>query len=148
MMAPYEKALIHRRPTSSLGVDEDVVVVGGDSPVLAVVVFLWEIFLVVSEEGIQLDALLEVLDGLHASDLFQEIEVAVDVDACADESVPVDALNANVGVVLLELEVDSLEEVDVWTLNGVHVVTRHLELVEVKVLGEHLHLCVVISIIN
>lgn len=60
---------------------------------------------------------------------------------------PVDALDANVGVVLLELEVDGLEEVDVGTLDGVHVVARHLELVEVKVLGEDLHLCV-ISIIN
>lgn len=54
---------------SSLRVEEDVVVVRGDSPVLALVVFLWVIFLVVSEESVQLDALLEVLDGLHASDL-------------------------------------------------------------------------------
>ena len=106
------------------------------------VVLLGEIFLVISEECIQLDALLEVLDGLHASDLFQEVKVAIDIDACADESVPVDALNADVGVVLLELEVDSLEEVDVRALDGVHVVARHLELVEVKVLGEDLHLSV------
>jgi hypothetical protein len=133
---------------SSLGVDKDVVVVRGDSPVLAVVVFLWEIFLVVSEESVQLDALLEVLNGLHASDLFQEIEVAIHVDACTDESVPVDALDADVGVVLLELEVHGLEEVDVGALDGVHVVTGHLELVEVEVLGEDLHLCDLISIIN
>lgn len=106
------------------------------------VVLLGEIFLVISEECVQLDALLEVLDGLHASDLFQEVKVAIDIDACADESVPVDALNADVGIVLLELEVDSLEEVDVGALDGVHVVARHLELVEIKVLGEDLHLSV------
>ena len=40
------------------------------------IVFLWEIFLVVSEECVKLDALLEVLDGLHASDLLQEVEVS------------------------------------------------------------------------
>ena len=95
----------------------------------------------VSEESVQLNALLEVLDSLHASDLFQEIEVSVDIDACSDKSVPVNALNAEVGVVLLELEVDGLVEVYVGTLDGVHVVARHLELVEVKVLGKHLHLC-------
>ena len=46
----------------------------GNSPVLAVVVFLWEIFLVVSEEGIELDALFEVLYGFEAADVLQEIE--------------------------------------------------------------------------
>jgi len=115
--------------------------VRGHSPVLAVVVFLWEIFLVVSEECVELDALLEVLDGLQASDLLQEIEVSVNVDACAYEPVPVDTLDSDVGVVLLELEVDGLEEVDVWALDCVHVLARHLKLVEIKVLGEHLHLC-------
>lgn len=95
----------------------------------------------VSEECVELDALLEVLDGLQASDLLQEIEVSVNVDACADEPVPVDTLDSDVGVVLLELEVDGLEEVDVWALDCVHVLARHLKLVEIKVLGEHLHLC-------
>ena len=95
----------------------------------------------VSEEGIELNALLEVLDGLHASDLLQEVEVSVDVDARTDQSVPVHALDAQVRVVLLELEVHGLVEVDVRSLDRVHVVTRHLELVEVKILGEHLHLC-------
>ena len=95
----------------------------------------------ISEESIQLNTLLEILDSLHASDLFQEIEVSVDIDACSDKSVPVNALNAEVGVVLLELEVDCLEEVDVWALDCVHVLARHLKLVEIKVLGEHLHLC-------
>jgi hypothetical protein len=114
--------------------------VRGDSPVLAVVVFLWEIFLVVSEESVELDALLEVFDGLHASDLLQEVEVAIHVDASADQSVPMDALKSDVGVVLLELEVNCLEEVNVRALNGVHVVARHLKLIEIEVLGEDFHL--------
>jgi len=114
--------------------------VGRYSPVLAVVVFLWEIFLVVSEESVQLDALLEIFDGLHASDLLQEVEVTINVDACSDQSVPMDALESDVGVVLLELEVNCLEEVNVRALNGVHVVARHLKLIEVEVLGEDLHL--------
>ena len=136
-------SLIHRRESralESLGVKEDVVVVRGDSPVLTVIVFLWEIFLVVCEECVQLNALLEVLDSLHTSDLLQEIEVSVDVNAGTDESMPVDALDSDVGVVLLELEVDGLVEIDVRALDSVHVVTRHLELVEVEVLGEDLHL--------
>lgn len=112
----------------------------GDSPVLAVVVFLWEIFLVVSEESVELDALLEVFDGFHASDLLQEVEVTIDVDASADQSVPVDALKSDVGIILLELEVNCLEEVNVRALDGVHVVARHLKLIEVEVLGEDLHL--------
>ncbi len=33
------------------------------------VVLLREVFLVVSEESVELDALLEVLDSLHASDV-------------------------------------------------------------------------------
>ena len=93
----------------------------------------------VSEESVQLDALLEVFDGLHASDLLQEVEVTIHINACPDESVPVNALNSNVGIVLLELEVHSLEEVDVGALDCVHVLFRHLKLVEVKVLGEDLH---------
>ena len=112
----------------------------GDSPVLAVVVFLWEIFLVVSEESVKLDALLEVFDGFHASDLLQEVEVTINVDASTDQSVPVDALKSDVGIVLLELEVNCLEEVNVGALNGVHVVARHLKLIEIEVLGEDLHL--------
>lgn len=95
----------------------------------------------VSEEGIKLDALLEVLDGLHASDLLQEIEVAINIDASADQSVPVDALESDVGVILLELEVNGLEEVDVGTLDSVHILACHLKLVEIEVFGEHLHLC-------
>ena len=115
-----------------------------DSPVLAVVVFLGEVLLVVGEEGVQLDALLEVLDCFHASDLLQEIEVAVNINACSDESVPVNALNLDVSVVLLELEVNCLVEVYVGSLDCVHVCPCHFKLVEIKVLWEDLHLISII----
>ena len=101
----------------------------------------------VSEEGVELHALFEVLDSFHASDLFQEVEVAVDVDASADESVPVDALQLDVRVVLLELEVNRLVEVNVGSLDCVHVLSSHLKLVEVEVLGEYFHCCLFLLII-
>ncbi len=100
----------------------------------------------VSEECVQLNALLEILNSFHASNLLQEVEVSVHIDACTDKSMPVNTLDTNVGIVLLELEVHGLEEVDVRTLDSVHVLFRHLELVEVVVFGEDLHLF--ISIIN
>ena len=93
----------------------------------------------VGEEWVELEALFEVLHGLHAADLFQEIEVAVDIHAGPDQSVPVHTLQLDIGIVLLEFEVDGLVEVDVGALDGVHVHARHLELVEVKILWEHLH---------
>lgn len=102
----------------------------------------------VSEECVELDALLEVLDGLHASDLLQEVEITIHVDASTDQSVPVDALKSDIGVVLLELEVNSLEEVNVRALDGVHVVARHLKLIEIEVLGEDLHLIYISININ
>lgn len=111
----------------------------GNSPVLAVIVLLGEVFLVVSKESIELNALLEVLDSFHASDLLQEVEVTIYVNASTDQSVPVDTLDLNISVILLEFEVDGLVEVDVWSLDSVHVLSRHLELVEVEVLWEHLH---------
>jgi hypothetical protein len=94
----------------------------------------------ISEEVVELNALFEVFDCFHASDLLEEVEVAVYVDTGTNESMPVDALNLDVGVVFLELEVDSLVEVDVWSLNRVHVFSRHFKLIEIKILGEHLHL--------
>jgi hypothetical protein len=109
------------------------------SPVLRRVVLLRVVFLVVGEEGVELDALLEVVDCLKTADVLHEVEVAVGVDARANESVPVHALQLNVGVVLLEGEVQCLAEVDVWSLDGVHVFTRHFELGELKVLGEDFH---------
>ena len=51
-----------------------------------------------------------------------------------------DALDLDVGIVLLEFEVNCFEEVDVGTFDCVHVHPSHFELVEVKVLREHLHL--------
>ncbi len=104
------------------------------------VVFIREVFLVVSEEGVQLDALLEVFDGFCASDLLQEIEVSVHVDASSNQSVPVHTLQLDVGVILLELEVDRLVEVDVWSLDGVEVLASHLKLIEIKILREDLHI--------
>jgi len=124
----------------SLGFNEDVIVVGRHSPVLAVVVFVRVVLLVVGEEGVELEALLEVLGGLQASDVFQHVEVTVRVCASLDKSVPVDALKTDVGVVLLEAEVHGGVEPNIGALDSVHVVTRHLELTEVKVFGEHLHL--------
>lgn len=94
----------------------------------------------IGKEGIELNALFEVFYGFEAADVLEEIEVAVGVDTGANQSVPVDALELDVGVVLLEREVERLAEVDVGTLDRVHVLASHLKLVEVKVFGENLHL--------
>lgn len=59
-----------------------------------------------------------------------------------------DALELDVGVVLLELEVDRFVEVYVGTFDGVHVFSGHFKLVEIKVLWEHLHLISIIIFIN
>ena len=93
----------------------------------------------VGEEGVELEALLEVLCGFEAANVLEHVEVTVGVDACLDKSVPVDTLEANVSVVLLETEVHGGVEANVWALDGVHVFTRHLELVKVEVFWEHLH---------
>ena len=110
-----------------------------DSPVFRVIILISIILLVVGEESIELDALLEVLDGFEASDMLEEIEISEHVDACSDESVPVDTLEFDIRVVLLELEGNSLTEVNVWSLNSMHVFTCHFELVEIEVFWEHLH---------
>ena len=120
--------------------DEDTVVVWADSPVLAVVVLISIILLVIGKEPIELHALLEVLDGLHASDVLEEVEVSVNVDASSDKSVPVNALQLQVRVILVELEVQSLSEVNVWSLDSVHVFSGHLELIKVEVFWKHLHI--------
>ena len=93
----------------------------------------------ISEEAIELDALLEVLSRLQASNVLEEVEVAVGVHACLDHAVPVDALQLDVRVVLLEVEVESATEPNVRTLDCVHVLTRHFKLVKVEVLWEYLH---------
>ena len=112
------------------------------SPVLRVVVFVRVVLLVVGEEGVELEALLEVLDGLETPDVLREVEVAVGVDTCADKSVPVNTLQLHVGMILLERKVKRLSKVDVRTLYCVHVLTCHFELIEVEVLREYFHSCI------
>ena len=123
----------------SILLNEDTVVVRAHSPVLGVVILVWIILLVVGEKTIELYALLEVLDGLHASDVFEEVEITVNINASPDQSVPVNTLQFKIGVVLLELEHDSLSEVNVWSLDCMHVFSRHLKLIEIEVFREHLH---------
>jgi len=76
--------------------NEDGIVMWANSPVLRVVVLIGIIFLVVSKEPIELNALFEVLDGFKASNVLEEIEISEHVDACSDESMPVDALDLNI----------------------------------------------------
>ena len=132
----------------SVLLSEDAVVVGRHPPVLVRVVLVRVVLLVVREEVIQLDALSEVLVGLKASDVLEHIEVAVHVDTGPNQTLPVDALQLDVCVVLLELEGDRLVEVDVRSLYRVHVLPRHLELREVVVLWEHLHILFIKEIIT
>ena len=120
-------------------VDKDAVVVWGDSPVLRVIVLIWIVLLVVSKETVKLNALSEVLNTLHTSNMLKEVEISENVDASSDESVPMDALQFNVGIILLELEVNCLAKIDIWSFDGMHVFTRHLKLIEVEILREHLH---------
>jgi hypothetical protein len=119
--------------------NEDGVVMWANSPVFRVVVLIGIILLVISKEAIELDALFEVLDSFEASNMLEEIEISEHVDACSDKSVPVDTLDLNIGVILLELESDGLTKVDVWSLNSMHVFTCHFELVKIEVFWEHLH---------
>jgi len=119
--------------------NEDGVVVWANSPVFRVVVLVGIIFLVVGKEIIELDALLEVFHSFEASDMLKVIEISEHIDACSDKSMPVNALNLDVRVILLELESNGLSEVDVWSLNSMHVFTCHFELVEIEVFWEHLH---------
>jgi len=113
--------------------------VGRYAPVFVVVVLVRVVLLVESEECVKLDALLEVLDGLEATDVLEELEITEGVHASADKSVPVNTLQLDVGVVLLEGEGQRLGEVDVRALDGVHVLATHLKLVEVEVFRENLH---------
>jgi len=94
---------------------------------------------VVGEEGIDLKTLLKVSGALVAANVLHEIEVAVGVNARADHSVPVNALQFDVGIVLLEGKVESFCEVNVRALDSHQVLTGHLKLVEVKILWENLH---------
>ena len=109
------------------------------------IVLIWIILLVISEEIVKLNALAEVLNGLKASEIFKELKVSVNIEASSNKSMPVDALNFDVSVVFLELEVDHLNEIDVWPLDSVHVFSSHLKLIEIVVFGEYLHICLSIN---
>ena len=50
----------------------------------------------VGKERIQLNTLLEVLDGFLAADLSEEVEVAEEVDASSDKAMPMNALNLDI----------------------------------------------------
>ena len=68
----------------------------GNSPVLARVIFVWVVLFVVSKECVKRDALSEILGNFEAANVFEEVEVAVSVDAGSDKSVPMDALQFDV----------------------------------------------------
>ena len=125
--------------SNSLLVNEDVVVVRGHPPVFVVIVLLRIVFLVLSEESIQRHTLLEVLCRLKALDVFQELEVSVSINTGSNDSLPVDALQLDVGVVLLEVEVQGRTEINVGALDRVHIITSHFKLIEVEVFWEDLH---------
>ena len=125
--------------SNSLLVNEDVVVVRGHPPVFVVIVLLRIVFLVLGEECIQRHTLLEVLCRLKALDVFQELEVSVSINTGSNDSLPVDALQLDVGVVLLEVEVQGRTEINVGALDRVHIITSHFKLIEVEVLWEDLH---------
>ena len=125
--------------SNSLLVYEYVVVMRRHPPVLVVVVFLRVVFLVLGEECIQRYTLLEVLCCLKTLDIFQEFEVPISVHACSNYSLPVDALQLDIGVVLLEVEVQGRTEINVGALNRVHIITSHFKLIEVEVFWEDLH---------
>ena len=59
----------------------------------------------IGEESIELDALFEVFCRFEASNVLEEIKVAVCIDTRFDHALPVDALQFDIRVVLLELEV-------------------------------------------
>jgi len=113
-----------------------------------VVVLVGEVLFVVSEVWVQLEALFEVLDGFKTADILKEVKVTIGVHAGTDQSVPVDALQLDIWVVNLKWEAQSLVEVDVGTLYGVHVFSCRFELVEVEVFGEHFHLNKLIIIMS
>ena len=104
------------------------------------IVLVRVVLLVEGKEGVELEALLEVLGRFQAANVFEHVEVTVRVGAGLDQAVPVNALELHVRIVLLKAEVHGRVETNVWALNRVHVLTGHLKLTEVEVFGEHLHL--------
>ena len=75
-----------------------------------------------------------------APNVLEELEVAEYINAGHQKSVPVDALQLDVGIVLLEVEVQGFVEVDIWPLNHEMVLLHHTELGHLEVLWEYLHL--------
>ena len=109
------------------------------------VVLVGVVFLMVGKEIIELDALSEVLVCFHASDVLEHVEVSVHVDARSNQSMPVNTLKFNVSIILLELELHSFTKVNVRSLDRVHIFSSHLELSEVEILGEYLHIYLIIN---
>ena len=89
----------------------------------------------------------EVFIGFETADVFKHVEVSIGIDASSNKSLPMDALELDVGVILLELELHEESEVNVWALDGVLVLTGHDELVEIKHLWEDLHFFTIIKIL-
>ena len=111
-----------------------------DSPVIRMIIFMTEVFLVVSIERIQLERLSEVFCNLESSNLSKPLEVTILIDLSSQNSVPLDSLKLQVRRIFLELEIcDCLVEIDVGSLDGVRVLSGHLELVEVEILWENFH---------
>ena len=123
----------------SLDSRPNLVVVGIDSPVLVIVVLLGVVFLVISEEGVQIEALFEVLDDLLAAELLHHVEVAILVDAGVQQSVPMHALQLDVRVVVLVLETKSPGEIDVGPLEDKHSLLTPSKLLQIVVFRENLH---------
>ena len=73
-----------KQSNCSVRVNEDVVVVGGDTPVFRVVVLIRVVLFVVCEVVVQLETLLKVLSRLQASNVLQEVEVSISVNAGAN----------------------------------------------------------------
>ena len=109
------------------------------------IVLIWEVLLVVCKEIIQLNALSEILVCLHASNVLEHVEVSVHIDASSDQSVPVNALQLDVCIVFLELEIDSFAEVNIRSLDSMHILPSHFELGEVIVLWKNLHIYLIIN---
>ena len=56
------------------------------------IILIGIVLLVIREERIELNALFEIFYGFQASNVFQEIKVSINIEACSDESVPVNTL--------------------------------------------------------
>ncbi len=56
---------------------------------------------------------------------------------------PVDALQFQVSIILLEVEVEGFVKVNVWPLDSELVLPSHAELGELEVFWEHFHLYII-----